>query len=458
MSRNATTEFLHSQVYPNLDAVSAGLLAHLNPKRSGARTSSYTLDCPSCGATRRAFYYPGGGDAVFCNRKNECKAVRTSLWDIVRMTRSLSDRETFLLLCESAGVAAPQQDPALAPATAIAHGIERMFKSFLADAPEAMQYLMGRGFTEAEIASMPLGYYPTRRELIVAGLQQRKIPLDRAIALGVLPAPGTDTSSMSGMIVGFWNMDGGEFRLWGRKLGEHHTKHKYHFAVGLLKDAPYLYKRGIGALVAVEGTIDALALTTIGVRACAVGGDSVNAAQAAFLARQDVQTLIYMGDGDGAGHNGSVATIQRCERLGIATFFANVPAELKDAAKAKELGRSDDLRVLLDQAVSGGAILAKWALANTDHTGKPLTPHATTQRWHTARGVIASCTAGTRAAFDMALREAGVTPPHPEADSLSLFRSLLLSGLSLDEAQARVAAVHGLVITITAKDREPERG
>jgi hypothetical protein len=51
------SDFLHSEVWPALDAVQSNLLDGLNPSNKGK--SAYSLDCPSCGGKRRAYYYPG---------------------------------------------------------------------------------------------------------------------------------------------------------------------------------------------------------------------------------------------------------------------------------------------------------------------------------------------------------------------------------------------------------------
>ncbi|MCT5468780.1 hypothetical protein LZK39_06365 [Pseudomonas aeruginosa] len=102
MQRQSITEFLHEKVYPEIDAVSSGLLDHLKPTKLQT-SGTYRMLCPACGM-HEAFHHPGT-HLIHCPRKKNC-GESTSLWDVMEKS-GYSRKEIVERLCDLARVAPP---------------------------------------------------------------------------------------------------------------------------------------------------------------------------------------------------------------------------------------------------------------------------------------------------------------------------------------------------------------
>lgn len=100
MQRQSITEFLHEKVYPEIDAVSSGLLDHLKPTKLQT-SGTYRMLCPACGM-HEAFHHPGT-HLIHCPRKKNC-GESTSLWDVMEKS-GYSRKEIVERLCDLARVA-----------------------------------------------------------------------------------------------------------------------------------------------------------------------------------------------------------------------------------------------------------------------------------------------------------------------------------------------------------------
>ena len=94
-----TSEILNNYIYPNLDIES--LLSELNPKN---KTTYYSLTCPVCG--KKEAYIPKKTilkPYIVCNRANKC-AYKSSIWNYLKSSRNLSNKEILNLLAQYSGV------------------------------------------------------------------------------------------------------------------------------------------------------------------------------------------------------------------------------------------------------------------------------------------------------------------------------------------------------------------
>jgi hypothetical protein len=369
------TQFLNEEVYPRLDAVQAGFLESLSPSQLKS-SGSYNLICPRCKHKERsAFYFPGSR-TIQCPRKNKC-ADPTSLFDFIAETRHLSNGEVIKALADAVGVSLPDDNrPARASAASARQQRDTLlktFKGFLMQSPPALNYLrQERGFSDAQIDQMDLGFYPDQISVQDA-LAASGFNMDTAGEWMIID-PTLDTSRethpMHGRIVGLWPQPDGGVRLWGRRIdGVKQTK--YLFADGLKKTVPYRYvPHHKGILVCVEGTLDADSLALCGIPACAIGGAHVIRQQARHFVQTGTRRLIHLIDGDIAGRRGGLSTVRICEALGIETLIAEIPPGEDDPDALRQKGQINTLFEILNNARTGGEFAALTLMASLDDTGR----------------------------------------------------------------------------------------
>ncbi len=95
-----TMELLQTHIYPNLDI--ERLLFDIYIKE---RINSYSLFCPSCGKKEAYMIKKQNSIVPFisCNRLNNC-AYNSSLWDYIKNTENLTNKETLYYLAAHADV------------------------------------------------------------------------------------------------------------------------------------------------------------------------------------------------------------------------------------------------------------------------------------------------------------------------------------------------------------------
>ena len=95
-----TNELLRYEIYPKLNLLE--LLSELEIKQ---KSGYYTLRCPECG--KKEAYIPNKRElipVIICNRKNKCAYV-SSIWNYLKFSRNLSNKEVLELLAQNANVA-----------------------------------------------------------------------------------------------------------------------------------------------------------------------------------------------------------------------------------------------------------------------------------------------------------------------------------------------------------------
>ena len=454
------TEYLRTEVYPNLDAVQCGLLDHLKPRKL---QRYYVLTCPTCGKPE-AFYYPGSA-IVHCNRRNNCSQLTISLWDIL-VANGKSKRDVLAALCEGAGVPLPRRSdedkPAQRDAVPLGRAFMEVIRECLGASQTAQQYLTsqapaGRGMTQAEIADARIGYYPST-DIVRDKLKAKGADLKRAEEWGLI---GDSAYKFSKRIVGYWEQPDGSIRLWGRgfgqslqpymREGELFTPPKYDFAFGMLKTVPYrfLHASHKGLLIAIEGAMDVERMAIHGIPAVGVGGDSVIAAQAAFMSSRGVQALVHVTDGDKAGYQGALKSIRSCEPLGISVYVAIIPPGMDDPDTL--IGRDGPAPVLklIEDAMGAGTFIARDVALATELYGHQA-PRAVQRRLE----LVETLTPASQIEFAKTMKMYGLPVPDRRASALRQAAALLDAGVSEPEAWKVILQQFGLEISLLRKQED----
>lgn len=447
------TEFLHTEVYPKLDAVDSNLLDSLDPKPKTA-SGSYPLVCPAC-KSKEGFYFPGSG-YINCPRKNECRKS-TSIWDAMLFC-GYKQNEVFAALCEAAGVEPPKRDQKGSQATTtqgdirIGRAIWQITQKLASENPAPLkQFQADRGYTDEQMNAMRLGFYSTP-DAVFAKLKSMGFSLTDATDRGYVEVGegGKLWSGLSGRIVGYWPHPDGDDRLWGRipvGSGDKQTK-KYKFSVGLKKDVPYLFnQRKNSILICVEGTMDAWALQHSLLWGSAIGGDHINGAQALYLQKRGVPEVAHMVDGDVAGWNGAIGSIRNCEALGIVTSIIALGAGMDDADALMRAGKSDVLHTLVAKRMNSGLYLALMLRHYYNVAAPDL------QAINKIHATAELLTPVSRVMYDKHAELLGVRPDF-RLEAGRIFGALIRAGLTLEEAAANVLRRTGHIISIEKERKD----
>ncbi len=455
MSKMRPAEFLNKEVYPNIDAVSAGLLDHLNPTTNeGSTPTSYKLDCPRCHKKNRGYYYSGSA-AINCNRKNNCES--TSLWDVIQKSRNLSNQETFLLFCEKANIDPPENDASYNSESKKTRSLLDVVTTYLhrclLENKEAMEYLTKiRKFTVNDIKKLNYGYYPSWQE-VEKEIATQGCDLDLAIQYNVIPNYDVRKNlkrwKMEGRITGVWrHEDMLRFSLWGRAFTDiASNERKYYFSPGTSKTRPYGWSGGhTSRFIAVEGMVDSDSLFLLDIKGCGLGGNAVNNAQASFLANHGVREFIHMTDSGRAGITGGLDSIMRCEPLGITVFIAQIPEGHDDVDSMRAQGNINGIQRLIDTAILGGEFYAKIILSDFSLYREDNTKiNKLIQR---AMRVRSTLTSSSAMAFDRAFLRYGINPINPTIAALELATRLKYADVENDVVNRTIKEHFGITIDL----------
>ena len=356
-------------LYERIDKLE--LLKELNARRSGGYIA---LDCPACKGKGkgRAFIYNNGG-AIICNRKNECGQVIT-LWDYVKEKYALTtNAEVYLKLAELAGVPFGsielnrdyiyklEKDKEKQQALKEFHSLTKalLFQEY---GQNTLTYLtQERGYSESEIKSTGLGYYPPN-EVIKNKLSSQSFEfleqdgffkdtrLGRTHTLAI--AYITPLNEIEGFIV--------------RAIGNYEPK--YINTAGLKKDY-FFNDKGRDEIIIVEGQLDALILQErLGLEA----GQVVATAGGDILEKQIKNTkakIITLAlDTDEAGQRGTQRAIDLLLKHKKKIYICETPKEYKDPDALLKSEGIDKTRAIINKPLSLAQYKAKKIIADYGQT------------------------------------------------------------------------------------------
>jgi replicative DNA helicase len=371
----STTQDLLREIYPLIQQSADRLLPDFGFRRI---TNGWEASQGAIGgspAKGHLYYYT---NTPFCLVDNKT-GDKISVWDYVATTCGLTEnRDVLRKLAEMAGYtlpdlvqspAAAQRDQDLRQAGEVRETYLRMTQASLSQ-PEGAQtlaYLHGRGYTDADIRAMGLGFNPGwekslgfltgkgfSREAIEGGLRWLK---SRDAHKVVIPQkdPG-------GRLVG----------LWGRVIdGEPTAGGKYM----TLSDGSAIgkYPSGIETCVGqttgicVEGLFDARLPAARGlVGVVGWGRTSPTGAQLATLAGIRVKNLILIPDNDDEGRKGLERTIKAAVGYGFNVYVVELPSDCKDLDQFVVKHGVESFRELASDPMSGHRWMGKRILEKHD--------------------------------------------------------------------------------------------
>ena len=442
------SEYLSDFVYPQINAAESGWLDSFNakPQTSGA----YSLDCPTCNAKNRGFYYPGRSH-LNCNRKQSCVGKKLSLWDVL-LRNGVSNSEVLKILCDTAGVPLPDSNQTDKINMQPSKVMEKVTKEFANKYKSEMNKISAnRNLSADDLNKIDLGYYPSSKELLSA-LEANGLKEQAAIDLGYLPKDYSSYNMMENRAIFFWRQPGLKLSFCGYHIDHSPTSkgnvkkyRKYYFSPGLKKTIPYLFDNySEGPCVAVEGVFDAWALRLCGdYRSMSIGGSELLLDQAAHIESKGVRELIHLVDADQAGYRGALKSIEAGSPFGIKVRVSVLSNFMGDADNLRQIGRTDLIVKAINKSLSAGEFAARiLMLASKDDEYSLVT---------LVHRVYQVLPAEDKITFNRFCTEAGIEF-NKEAEAVRYFSALLSSGLNKTQAHNKTLSKFDLSVTVTERD------
>ncbi len=351
------------------------LFEALQDKKPASKGRETLATCPLCGKPEH-FSYSSEKPVWRCWH---CQEAGDWLSYLER-TRGLDFREALLFLAQEAGVELDGMEQDKAKYQAYQQRAELLEKAqdyfinaLIEDTVRAtpvLQYLLARGYSVDDIVDMELGAYVDRQglqqQLIQTGYSEQEIRASGLLSKGfgedyVLTFLWRDAAGRPIGIVGRPILPDGEIKAKGL--------HKYSYSTGMEKDKGLIgltRARGAKELLLVEGVLDALYLSSKGLKVVAVGGTSLSDAQLKAIQDNGTQELLLCLDSDEPGQKATEKAIQKLRLSRLRAYVVSLPAGYKDA---DELVRKAGLQPLKDsmaKAERGSSWLARWIVSQQD--------------------------------------------------------------------------------------------
>jgi DNA primase len=438
------TDFVKHKIYPSLNAAEEGFLDGLNPKKSG---SAYVVDCPACGQSKKAYYYPYSG-YVQCNRQNNC-GVHTSVWDCL-VDAGYSKFDALKLMADAVGESLPSDDSV--SNRSISEIVKSALRYGLEKSQRGMDYILGvRGWREDEVKNAGFGYIH-KTEYFLNSLRKQGVSEEILADWGYLEVfeKGEKLGheySFDNRIVGWWETPDGKLYLWGRDVTGQ-RKDKYRYQDGLVKDMPCYWNEKINkenrqSLILVEGPLDASRLMANGIPSVAIGGASISGGMSLFLAER-IGSYLHWIDNDVAGHVGAGGSIARTNAFGIYSSVFYSPLDgVKDADEALGKMDADTLISLINEhSVGCGEFLANGFIQALKSETLDLE-----SIYGRARYYYAKLQGVAKTEFFNLMSSSGIMVDNPNASALRALADLLDAGV--EESQARRIIRNRFEVNIT---------
>lgn len=234
-------------------------------------------------------------------------------------------------------------------------------------------YLLSRGYSEADIDAMQVGAYTDRsalqKHLKNLGFVDKEIR-DAGLLTGgfgdthTLIVPWEDAAGRTVGIVGRTVLRAGQVSAKGIP--------KYKYSAGLAKSAGLIGLRGIrGAetIVLLEGVLDARYLNSKGFKAASIGGTDLSPAQIKLLEISGVKEVLLAFDMDEAGREGTARAGDLLSRSRCRPYVVSLPAGFKDP---DELVRAQG-REAFETALQNAEHWASWQARHICRSHDPTT-------------------------------------------------------------------------------------
>lgn len=333
-------------------------------KRQGAETLA---ECPFCKKAGH-FSYSSERPVWKCW---SCSAGGDWL-DYMEKRDGLDFRDALFKLADKAGVEVSGRDreahKAYTKRADILEAAQAVFIEAMQDyrGDKARQYLEDRGYSTEDIKAMELGANIDPDELKKALYKQGYKAKD-VQDTGLLSIPREYSVTM------LWRDAAGRaVGIVGRSTlteAELRGQPKYRYSKGMHKDdglIGYSRARGSGQVILVEGVLDALYLSSKGIKAVAVGGTTLSSTQMKALEDAGTKEVLLSLDGDKAGQAGTERIIRSSLASRLRLYTVTIPAGYKDP---DELVRAQGIQAFQDallQAERWPAWMARYIAAKHD--------------------------------------------------------------------------------------------
>ena len=301
----------------------ADALPELNPKERGRYIY---LKCPSC--NQDTAYISQNGYYIYCNRKNKCGYVQ-GIVEYIAERDSITNEEAIKQLAELTNTQLPELSPEEKEKLQALKSKENLLKDILSIAKSGLwlrpskrirDYLTERGYNENEILLMDFGFLPVIDELKKVLLEKNHSPL---LVDEVLSSFRNTHPLLIPVYNSFGYLDG----FISRTISNEFTP-KYLYPKGLERGAEFFnfYEaKNEFTLIVVEGIIDALLLTTRGIKGVvACGGDSPTQNQINHALKfSKAENIILCLDNDEAGKKGTERALELLKNKNISVYVAN---------------------------------------------------------------------------------------------------------------------------------------
>lgn len=298
-------------------------LVGLAPKKAGKR---WSMTCPRCGKTGKAYLLPGQS-FIYCNRANNC-GESSSVINMVangspEVVRGADFKAALMTAAAKVGVELRGNVDGAGDVDVVRASlamVEKLAVSHLsgdsAEATTAREYLDTRAVDEDAARDLGIGLLGAHIPIVIA----KKFGPEALSATGIEPLANH-------IVVVAKDRFGNPVGAHGRVPTDATFGLKTRTAAGTSKATPFLLDRVVGHdhtdVLIVEGLFDGLVSHAHGVdNAVALLGVNVTDANVRELVAAGIVRATLCLDADEAGRNGTLEAMPRLEAAGIETFVA----------------------------------------------------------------------------------------------------------------------------------------
>ena len=355
-------DWLNYEVYPSLfERVDIAFPEHnFNRYRNGWRSKTYLNGSPHQSRQDKTVI---SSKAIYCilEQGGDCK----NIYDYIKERDNLTDKQTLEKLSQLSGIALPKNDYEQSET----YRIKRVEATILEDAQSYFNYcletstnarevkdylIQNRGYSEANIKDMELGFIPSQDKLYkyltetkkhIAEEVNKTLNLHKGIGEShVLTIPYREPS--------------GQIRGFIVRTIKQGVEPKYFYSTGLKKEDLLFNLKAIQGdkdLIIVEGLLDALNSEAQGLNnIVALGGTSINKTQIEEAIRRGAKRFTLLLDNDKAGRE---ATLRALDLFNKETdkpvFVATLPEGIKDPDQLIKERGVEPLQEAINKAVKG---------------------------------------------------------------------------------------------------------
>lgn len=355
-------DWLNYEVYPSLfERVDIAFPEHnFNRYRNGWRSKTYLNGSPHQSRPDKTVI---SSKAPYCilEQGGDCK----NIYDYIKERDNLTDKQTLDKLSQLSGIALPKNDYEQTET----YRIKRVEATILEDAQsyfiycletstnarEVKEYLTQiRGYSEANIKDMELGFIPSQDKLykyLTETKKHKAEEVDKALKLHkgigeshVLTIPYREPS--------------GQIRGFIVRTVKQGVEPKYFYSTGLKKDDLLFNLKAIQGdkdLIIVEGLLDALSSEAQDLKnIVALGGTSLNKTQIEEAIRRGAKRFTLLLDNDKAGREATLRALDLFNKeTDLPVFVATLPEGIKDPDQLIKERGVEPLQEAINKAVKG---------------------------------------------------------------------------------------------------------